>query len=168
MSLSACPADLLSYAGLVLCIVLTPASLSKNTPDCCFNWKFVFNSFAAYTVCMNFLTLPSHNNGTKIEMDNDQSCAPQLPVSKAFLAVVWLSYLQTRPAHQHHHHPPFFRVHKEDEDEDKDEDKDTDKDEDKDRDKDRNTDKDLTRNVWMRKKPSHSAEKATHDSRVFV
>ena len=29
-------------------------------------------------------------------------------------------------------------------------------------------DKDLTRNVWMRKKPSHSAEKATHDSRVLV
>ena len=26
--LSACPADLLSYAGLVFCIVLTPASLS--------------------------------------------------------------------------------------------------------------------------------------------
>ena len=28
-------------------------------------------------------------------------------------------------------------------------------------------DKDLTRNVWMRKKPSHSAEKATHDSRAL-
>ena len=28
MPLSACPADLLSYAGLALCIVLTPASLS--------------------------------------------------------------------------------------------------------------------------------------------
>ena len=47
----------------------------------------------------HFLTLPLHNNGTKIEMDNGQSYAPQLPVSKAFLVVVWLSYLQTRPSH---------------------------------------------------------------------
>ena len=36
----------------------------------------------------HFLTLPSHSNGTKIEMDNDQSYAPQLPVSKAFSDVV--------------------------------------------------------------------------------
>ena len=42
-------------------------------------------------------------------MDNDQSYAPQLPVSKAFLVVVWLSYLQTRPAHQRYHHPPCFQ-----------------------------------------------------------
>ena len=54
----------------------------------------------------HFLTLPSHNNGTKIEMDNDQSCAPLLPVSKALLVVVWLSYLQTRPAHQRYPSPP--------------------------------------------------------------
>ena len=53
--------------------------------------------------------LPSHNNGAKIEMDSDQSYASQLPVSKAFLVVVWLSYLQTRPAHQRYHHPPCFQ-----------------------------------------------------------
>ena len=76
--LSACPADLLSYAWLVLCIVLTLASLSfsptlrlnatigtvslndyfritqsQNPLGCCLNWKFVFNSFAAHTVCIN-------------------------------------------------------------------------------------------------------------------
>ena len=43
--------------------------------------------------CGHFLTLPLHSNGTKIELDNDQSYAPQLPVSKASLVVVWLSYL---------------------------------------------------------------------------
>ena len=43
--------------------------------------------------------LPLHNNGSEIGMDNDQSYAPQLPVSRAFLVVVWLSYLQTRPSH---------------------------------------------------------------------
>ena len=39
-------------------------------------------------------------------MDNDQSYAPQLPVSKAFLVVVWLTYIQNRPDHQHYHRPP--------------------------------------------------------------
>ena len=57
----------------------------------------------------HFSTLPSHNNGTKIDMDNDQSYAPQHLVSKAFLVVVWLSYLQTRRAHQRYHHPPCFQ-----------------------------------------------------------
>ena len=57
----------------------------------------------------HFLTLPSHNNGTKIEMNNDQSYAPQLPVSKAFLVVVWLSYLQTRPSRQRYPRPPCLR-----------------------------------------------------------
>ena len=66
------------------------------------NPRFVFSGG-------HFLTLPSHNNGTKIEMDNDQSYAAQLHVSKAFLVVVWLSYLQTRPAHQRYHHPPCFQ-----------------------------------------------------------
>ena len=84
MPLSACPADLLSYAGLVLCVVLTPASLrfspthcnyrtvcsndyfritqSQNPLGCCLNWKFIFNSFAAHTVCMNHFAslVPNH------------------------------------------------------------------------------------------------------------
>ena len=42
-------------------------------------------------------------------MDNDQSYAPQLPVSKAFLVVVWLSYLQTRPSHQRSPRPPCLQ-----------------------------------------------------------
>ena len=42
-------------------------------------------------------------------MDIDQSYAPQLPVSKAFLVVVWLSCLQTRPAHQRYPRPPCSR-----------------------------------------------------------
>ena len=176
--LFACPADLLSFAGLVLCIVLTPAffalfsissaqrnnsaltvssddyfkiTQSQNPLGRCLNCKFILNSFAANTFCMDhfashvpnheywcrahcyclcfrelsfliisavcketvvslkllalpcnprlvlcgghFLTLPLDNNGTKIEMDIDQSYAPQLPVSKAFLVVIWLSYL---------------------------------------------------------------------------
>ena len=41
----------------------------------------------------HFLMLPLHNNGTKIGMDNDQSCAPQLPVS-----LVWCSHA-SRLAH---------------------------------------------------------------------
>ena len=57
----------------------------------------------------HFLTLSSDNIGIKIEMKNDQSSAPQLPVSKAFLVVVWLSYLQTRPAHQRYHCPPCLQ-----------------------------------------------------------
>ena len=60
----------------------------------------------------HFLTLPLHNNGTKIGMDSDQSYAPQLPVSKAFLVVVWLSHLQTRPTHQRYPRRPCHRVHK--------------------------------------------------------
>ena len=55
----------------------------------------------------HFLTL--HNNGTKIEMDYEQSYAPQLLVSKAFLVVVWLSYLQTRPSHQRYPRPPCLQ-----------------------------------------------------------
>ena len=50
------------------------------------------------------VTLPSHNNG--IEMINHNA---QLHELKAFLVVVWLSYLQTRRAHQHYHHPPCFQ-----------------------------------------------------------
>ena len=57
----------------------------------------------------HFLTLPLHDNGTKIEMDNDQSYAPQLPVSTAFLVVVWLSYLQTRPSHQRYPRLPCLQ-----------------------------------------------------------
>ena len=57
----------------------------------------------------HFLTLPINNNGTKKEMDNDQSYAPQLPVSKTFLVVVWLSYLQTRPSHQRYPRPPCLQ-----------------------------------------------------------
>ena len=33
----------------------------------------------------HFLMLPLHNNGTKIGMDNDQSCASQLPRVEGFL-----------------------------------------------------------------------------------
>ena len=90
--LSACPADLLAYVGLVLYIVSTPASLSfsptlrlnatielsptvrmitsakpnpKNPLGWCLNWKFVFNSFAAHTVCMNHFAslVPNHEYG---------------------------------------------------------------------------------------------------------
>ena len=57
----------------------------------------------------HFLMLPLHNNGTQIGMDNDQSYAPQLPVSIAFLVVVWLSCLQTRPAHQRYPRPPCLQ-----------------------------------------------------------
>ena len=57
----------------------------------------------------HFLMLPLHNYGTKIAMDSGQSYAPQLPLSKAFLVVVWLSYLQTRPAHQRYPRPPCPR-----------------------------------------------------------
>ena len=57
----------------------------------------------------HFLTLPSHNNSTKVEMVNGQLYAPQLPVSEAFLVVVWLSYLQTRPAHQRCPRPPCLQ-----------------------------------------------------------
>ena len=57
----------------------------------------------------HFLMLPLHNDGTKIGMDNDKSYAPQLPVSKAFLVVVWLSYLQSRPSHQRCLHPPCLQ-----------------------------------------------------------
>ena len=53
--------------------------------------------------------LPLHNNGTKIGMGSVQSCEPQLPASKAFLVVVWLSCLQTRPAHHHYPRPPCPR-----------------------------------------------------------
>ena len=45
----------------------------------------------------HLLMQPLHNNGTKIGMGDDLSYEPQLPVSKASLVVVWLSYLQTRP-----------------------------------------------------------------------
>ena len=48
----------------------------------------------------HFLTLPLHNNDTKIEMDNDQSYASTSCVEAFFLDVVLLSYLQTRPTHQ--------------------------------------------------------------------
>ena len=87
--LSACPGDLLSYAGIVLCIVLTPASLSfsptlrlnatielspsvhcrrtqsQNPLGPCLNWKFILNSFAAHTVCMDHFAslVPNHEKG---------------------------------------------------------------------------------------------------------
>ena len=57
----------------------------------------------------HFWMMPLHNNGTKIGMDNDQSSVAQLPVSKAFLVVVWLSCLQTRPADQRYPRPPCPR-----------------------------------------------------------
>ena len=72
--LSACPADLLSYAGRVLCIALSPASLSlsptlrptesQDPLGCCLNWKCILNSFATHSACMNqfaFL-VPNHEN----------------------------------------------------------------------------------------------------------
>ena len=55
---------------------------------------------------------PLHNNGTKIGMGSEQSYEPQLTVSKAYLLVVWLSYLQTRPAHLRCLRRPCHRGHR--------------------------------------------------------
>ena len=46
----------------------------------------------------HFLMLPLHNNGTKIGIDSDQSCASQLPRVEGFLGCGLALTPQTRPA----------------------------------------------------------------------